>query len=146
MMPLALLMACLQAPTLDAGAGFQGGVFPDAWTRISATVTYDGEPLDAELRVTLRAYSSEPVIYRRPLGVLRKARMRLGVDVFLTGGEYAVAVEVVAAGHSAEHRRSVVGVRVRRHGQVLLVAGDEIPDDQIRGPEGVDQHAADWEQ
>jgi hypothetical protein len=91
-----LLAACLQAPTLDAEAGFQGTVFPDAWTRVSAVVTYEGTPLDAELRITLPGGFSEPVVYRRPLRLIRKARMRLGYDVYLTDRNYGAEVEIVA--------------------------------------------------
>lgn len=93
---IALLVACLQVPTLDAEAGFQGAVFADSWTRITATVTYEGEPLDAELRVTARSYVSEPVVYRRPLPLVRKARMRVGFDFYLTSDTYLAEVTLVA--------------------------------------------------
>lgn len=97
-MPLPLLVACLQAATLDAEAGYQGTVFPDAWTRFSATVSYEGERLDGELRITLRSYSSEPVVYRRNLSLFRKSRMRVGYDLYLTGEEYVAEVELIGGG------------------------------------------------
>lgn len=97
---IALLVACLQAPTLDAEAGFQGGIFADSWNRISVTATYEGEPLDTELLVTIRSYVAEPAVYRRPLPLVRKARMRVGFDLYLTADNFAAEVELVAKGKS----------------------------------------------
>jgi hypothetical protein len=93
---LALLVACLQAPTLDAEAGFQGQFFSDSWTRMSARVTYEGPKLDTELRVTVRSHLCEAVVYRRPLPLVGKTRMRVGFDVFLSSDNFVAEVELVA--------------------------------------------------
>jgi len=100
MIAILVLAACLQGqpPTLDAEAGFQGTVFADAWTRLSATIAYEGESLDAELRVTLHSFASDPVVYRRPLRLVRKVRMRTGFDLYLTSYDYSADVELVAKG------------------------------------------------
>jgi len=103
MTALLLLAACLQDPTVDAEVGFQGNVFPDSWSRVVATVAYEGEAMEAELQITVNSYSSEPVIYRRPLKLMRKARMRLGTDVYFTGQESAVAVDLVSNGKTLRH-------------------------------------------
>ncbi|HLY72968.1 MAG TPA: hypothetical protein VKU80_02525 [Planctomycetota bacterium] len=95
MMAALVLVACLQAPTLDAEAGYQGTVFPDSWTRLTATVAYEGEPLDAELRVTIRSYGADPVVYRRSLRLVRKVRMRTPFDIYLTEYDFEAVVELV---------------------------------------------------
>ena len=95
-MTLVVLAAlCQQAPTLDAEAGFQGTVFPDCWTRISVTLAYEGDSLDAEIRVTIRSYTSDPVTYRRPTKLVRKVRLRTGFDVYLTEYDYQADVEIL---------------------------------------------------
>jgi hypothetical protein len=122
---LALLVACLQT-TLDADAGFQGTVFPDSWVRFSATLSYEGESLDAELRITLRAYTSEPVVYRRPIRLVRKARMRLGYDLYLTGAEYVAEVELVAPGKNV--RPATINLNfIHQEGSRLLAIGTPPP-------------------
>jgi hypothetical protein len=105
-MALGLLVACLQEPILDGEAGFQDSVFSQSWARISASVFHDGESIDAELRFTLRSGIQEPVVYRRPLPIGRKARMRIGQDVFLSGQESELEVELWSKGRSI--KKSVV--------------------------------------
>jgi hypothetical protein len=122
MMVLGLIVACLQGPNLDGDAGFQGTVFYQSWARISASVFHDGEPIDGELRFTLRSGIQESVVYRRPLPIGRKARMRIGQDVFLSGKETELEVELWSKGKSirksalllnfiwgADHRLLAVG-------------------------------------
>jgi hypothetical protein len=122
---LALLVACLQT-TLDADAGFQGTVFPDSWVRFSATLAYEGESLDAELRITLKAYTAEPVVYKRPLRLVRKARMRLGYDLYLTGAEYLAEIELVAPGKNV--RPSTINLNfIHQEGSRLLAIGTPPP-------------------
>jgi len=126
MTTLLLLVACLQTPTLDAEAGFQGDVFPDAWTRVSSIVTYEGEALDAELRITVQAWSLDPVVYRRPLRLVGKARMRIGTDLYLTGRESRVEVELVSRERIL--RRSSLKLNFQRQNfQRLLVVGTPPP-------------------
>ncbi|HLY11533.1 MAG TPA: hypothetical protein VKW04_19690, partial [Planctomycetota bacterium] len=93
-----LVGACQQAPTLDAEAGFQGTVFPDAWTRISASIAYQGPPLDVDLRMTVQAFTSEAVVYRKPLRLMGNVRMRTAFDLYVTDYDYAIDVELVEKG------------------------------------------------
>jgi hypothetical protein len=116
MTALLLLVASLQDATVDAEAGFQGSIFPGSWGRVVATVSYEGENLEAELRITVRCYASQTVVYRRPLQLLRKARMRLGTDVYFSGQEYAIDVELI------HPKRSV-----RPANLTLRVLRDEVP-------------------
>src|SRR4029079_15705813 len=103
---LALLVECFQGPNLDGDAGFQGTAFYQSWARLSASVFHDGDPIDAELRFTLRSGLEESVVYRRPLPIGRKARMRIGQDVFLSGKESEVVVELWSNGKSV--KKSIV--------------------------------------
>ena len=118
MTALALLLACVQTPTLEAEAGFEGMVFSDSWTRFSAVVSYEGAPIDAELRLTLAAIGHESVVFRRPLHLSRKARMRVGFDVYLTSLNYSADVEIVKGGDVLRtvnlrlNQRSTSGLRM----------------------------------
>jgi hypothetical protein len=49
---------------------------------------------------------------------------------------------VVAVIHGAQHSPLKVGVRESGHAQFLPVAGDRVPDEEVLGWEGVEQHAA----
>lgn len=126
MIPLALLVACLQEPTLNAEAGFQGAVFADSWNRLSATVAYDGESVDAELRVTLRSFLSDSVVYRRPMPLVRKTRMRVGFDLYLTSDCWSAEVELAAKGRTL--RSVTVPLRYQSaEGARLLAVGTPPP-------------------
>ena len=126
MMVVAVLLAGLQGANLDAEAGYQGSVFPGGWTRVSAVLTYEGTPLEAELRITLRGPLLEPVLYRRSVPLSRKSRMRLGTDVFLSGGETDAVVELVAEGKSLGQK--VVPLRVLQESGHRLLAVGTLPD------------------
>jgi hypothetical protein len=112
-----LLLACLQAPTLDADAGFRGGTFMDSWSQVSAFLSYDGSPIECELRITLHSPAAERVVYQRSLPLFGKLRKRISTDVFLTGHETSAEVELFEKGrllqqvtvpllidHSSNHR------------------------------------------
>ncbi len=126
MTTLLLLVLSLQGANLDADAGFSGDVFPDSWTRVTATLTYEGSPVEAELRTITRAHFCEPVVYRRPLSLGRKARMRIGHEVYLTGNEVTIDVELVAGG-KVLRAASIPLKFVRRDGGRLLVIGAPPP-------------------
>jgi hypothetical protein len=119
---LILAAVCQQAPTLDADAGFQGTVFPDSWTRVGATLAYDGPELDVDLRITLHTYDSDPVVYRRPLKLLRKMRLRTGFDLYVT--EYSTSVDVELASRDKVLSKKTLPLNLNRdEARRLLVVG-----------------------
>jgi hypothetical protein len=126
MTTILLLVACLQGANLDADAGFKRDVFPDSWHRVTATLTYEGEPLESELRIIPRAHFCEPVVYRRPIALARKQRMRLGYDLYFTGQEFSLDVELVAGG-KVLRSASIPLNFVRREAGRLLVVGTPPP-------------------
>jgi hypothetical protein len=126
MNPLLMLAALLQGANLDADAGFKRDLFPNAWSRVSVTLAYEGDPLEADLRITPRTHFFEPVVYRRPIHLVRKQQMRLGYDLYFTGQEYQLDVELVA-GDKVLRTASLSLNFVRMQGGRLVVVGTPPP-------------------
>ncbi len=81
--------------SMDGEAGFTGAAFADSWTRLVATLRNEGPQVQGELRMTLRGRAMESVVYRQPILLPVKARMRFWRDAYLTGAEEAVDFELV---------------------------------------------------
>ncbi len=135
MILLGVLLACVQEPRLDAEVGFSGAAFPDAWTRVSVTLRNDAGTFTGTLRIVVRGRGMESVAYRRPVSLPAPSHQRLAWDIFLTGTEEAVEVDLLdAAGKPVRRMNLNPGFLLWREHHVLDVGAyrDSSPWESLR--------------
>ena len=91
---LALLLLQAPGPTLEVEVGYSGMAFRDSWTRITVEILNEADPVEGILHIHVLGYDVLPMVHRREVRLSRGANKRFAWDVFLSGNEHEIRVDL----------------------------------------------------
>ena len=94
MIAVACLILVASGVDVDREVPFGSRAYLDGWGRITATVQTDSKEFKGRLKMTVRGYDMGEGVFERPLTLAPQGRRRVRWDLFLTGAEEEVEVEI----------------------------------------------------
>lgn len=94
MIPLACLLLVASGVDVDLEAAYESRAFPDGWARMTATVRAE-EGFVGAVRMWVRGSGIATAVYERPITLGPNGRKRFRWDLYLSGWEKEVEVELL---------------------------------------------------